>query len=90
MFANIHTHMDYISYLVERRKWLAGHEFSLADITAAAHLSTLDYIGDVPWKDHESAKGWYARIKSRPSFRPLLGDRIPSAPPPSHYADLDF
>ncbi len=88
--ANIHTHMDYISYLVERRKWLAGHEFSLADITAAAHLSTLDYIGDVPWKDYESAKGWYARIKSRPSFRPLLGDRIPSAPPPSHYADLDF
>ena len=68
----------------------AGDELSLADIAAAAHLSTLDYIGDVPWKDHESAKDWYARIKSRPSFRPLLGDRIPSAPPPSHYVDLDF
>jgi glutathione S-transferase len=75
---------------VERRKWLAGDDFTLADITAAAHLSTLDYIGDVPWASHENVKDWYARIKSRPSFRPLLSDRIPNAPPPKHYADLDF
>src|SRR5579883_2738834 len=68
----------------------AGHNFSLADITAAAHLSTIDYLGDVPWDDHEPAKEWYARIKSRPSFRPLLSDHIPGAPPPKHYADLDF
>ena len=87
---NIHIHLDYIGYLSERRKWLAGDEFSLADITAAAHLSALDYIGDVPWERHEAAKEWYARVKSRPSFRPLLADRIPGAPPPRHYADLDF
>jgi len=74
----------------ERRRWLAGENFSLADITAAAHLSTLDYLGDVPWDNHEPAKEWYARIKSRPSFRPLLADHIPGAPPPKHYADLDF
>ncbi len=77
-------------HLTERRRWLAGENFSLADITAAAHLSTLDYLGDVPWDDHEPAKEWYARIKSRPSFRPLLADHIPGAPPPKHYADLDF
>lgn len=88
--ANIHYHLDYIGYLSERRRWLAGDEFSLADIAAAAHLSVLDYIGDVPWKTHEPAKDWYARVKSRPSFRPLLADRIPGAPPPEHYADLDF
>lgn len=88
--ANIHNHLDYISYLVERRKWLAGDELSLADVTAAAHLSTIDYLGDVPWDSHDPAKEWYARIKSRPSVRPLLGDRIPSAPPAKHYADLDF
>ena len=88
--ANIHAHLDYISYLVERRKWLAGEDLSLADIAAAAHLSTIDYIGDVPWQNHEPVKEWYARIKSRPSFRPLLGDHIPSAPPPKHYANLDF
>jgi glutathione S-transferase len=88
--ANLTHHLDYIGYLIERRRWLAGENFSLADITAAAHLSTIDYLGDVPWDDHEPAKEWYARIKSRPSFRPLLSDHIPGAPPPKHYADLDF
>jgi glutathione S-transferase len=88
--ANLVHHLDYIGYLTERRRWLAGENFSLADITAAAHLSALDYLGDVPWDDHEPAKEWYARIKSRPSFRPLLADHIPGAAPPSHYADLDF
>ncbi|HZS84761.1 MAG TPA: glutathione S-transferase family protein [Stellaceae bacterium] len=87
---NLVHHLDYIGYLTERRRWLAGDNFSLADITAAAHLSTIDYLGDVPWDDHEPAKEWYARIKSRPSFRPLLSDHIPGAPPPKHYADLDF
>ena len=88
--ANIHQHLDYIAYLMERRKWLAGDQLSLADLAAAAHLSVVDYLGDVPWADHEGAKDWYARIKSRPSFRPLLADHIPGIPPPQHYADLDF
>jgi glutathione S-transferase len=88
--ANIVHHLDYIGYLTERRRWLAGDNFSLADIAAAAHLSALDYLGDVPWDSHEPAKEWYARIKSRPSFRPLLADSVPGAPPPPHYADLDF
>lgn len=88
--ANIHTHLDYISWLVERRSWLAGEHFSLADISAGAHLSAVDYVGDVPWDEHPHARDWYARLKSRPSFRPLLADMIPGAPPPKHYADLDF
>lgn len=89
-YANIHYHLDYIAYLADRRSYLAGAEFSLADITAAAHLSCVDYIGDVPWDEHPGAKEWYARVKSRPSFRPLLADHIPGMPPPRHYADLDF
>ncbi len=88
--ANIHYHLDYISFLTERRNWLAGDEFSLADITAASHLSAIDFIGDVPWDDHVGAKNWYARIKSRPSFRPLLHDNIPGVKPPKHYANIDF
>jgi glutathione S-transferase len=88
--ANIHHHLDYIGYLIERRRWLAGDDYSLADIAAAAHLSTVDYLGDVPWAEHDEAKDWYARIKSRPSFRSLLEDNIPGVPPPKHYADLDF
>lgn len=88
--ANIHTHLDYIAWLTERRTWLAGEMFSLADIAAAAHLSCLDYIGDVPWDEHEEARDWYARMKSRKAFRPILADHIPGVPPPKHYADPDF
>ena len=88
--AEIHNHMAYISYLADRRRWLAGDYISAADITAAAHLSVLDYVGDVPWDEHPGAKDWFARIKSRPSFRPLLADRVPGLAPPPHYADLDF
>lgn len=88
--ANIRHHLDYVSYLIERRKWLAGESLSLADIAATAHLSAVDYVGDVPWDGYEAAKDWYARVKSRPSFRPILADRIPGVPPPKHYADLDF
>lgn len=87
---NVHDHLTYISWLVDRRKWLAGDEFSLADVTAAAHLSVVDYLGDVPWDKYELAKDWYVRIKSRPSFRALLTDRVPGMLPSSHYADLDF
>ncbi|NQV46358.1 MAG: glutathione S-transferase family protein [Rhodospirillaceae bacterium] len=87
---NIHMHLEYISYLIERRKWLSGNEMTLADIAAAAHISTVDYLGDVPWEGHPTARDWYARIKSRPSFRSVLADNIPGAPPAKHYANLDF
>ncbi len=88
--ANISYHLDYIGFLIEKRNWLAGDYFTLADITAAAHLSAIDYIGDVPWDDHPAAREWYARVKSRPSFQPLLDDRIPGFSPARHYEDVDF
>jgi glutathione S-transferase len=88
--ANIHIHLNYISYLVDRRNWLAGDNLTVADLAASAHLSTIDYIGDVPWNEYPAARDWYARIKSRLSFRPLLEDHIPGAPPAKHYRDLDF
>ena len=88
--SNITTHLSYIEYLMTRRNWLAGKQFSLADVSAAAHLSCLDYINDVPWEDYPEAKSWYSRLKSRPSLRSLLADRIPGVPPPKHYANLDF
>jgi glutathione S-transferase len=87
---NIHAHLDYIGFLFDRRNWLAGEALSLADIAAAAQLSVLDYLGDVPWEGHPGAKIWYARIKSRPSFRPLLQDRLPGLKPAPQYDDLDF
>ena len=87
---NIHTHLEYIAWLTDRRKWLAGNQMTFADLAAAAHLSIVDYAGDVPWEEHPRAKDWYARVKSRPCFRTLLTDQIPGVPAPRHYADLDF
>lgn len=88
--ANIRGHLAYIGYLYEDRRWLAGDELSLADLAAAAHLSVLDYLGDVPWEASAGARDWYAKVKSRPSFRPLLMDRMTGLKPPVHYDDLDF
>ncbi|MEM7424542.1 MAG: glutathione S-transferase family protein [Pseudomonadota bacterium] len=87
---NIRPHLALIGALVEKRNWLAGDELSLADLAAAAQLSCIDYLGDVPWSENTAAKDWYVRIKSRPSFRPLLADHIRGMPPPRTYADLDF
>ncbi len=89
-YVALRYHLEYIGWLAETRKWLAGGNLSLADFAAAAHLSSLDYIGDVDWSLSPAAKDWYARMKSRPSFRPLLSDRVPGAVPPAHYDDLDF
>lgn len=83
-------HLDYIAWLLDQRTWLAGERFGAADIAGAAHFSALDYIDIVPWNDFPSVREWYARIKSRPSMRPILKDRIESLPPPSHYDDPDF
>jgi glutathione S-transferase len=87
---NIHTHLQYIAWLTERRSWLAGDHISVADLSAAANLSLVDYSGDVPWDDHPLTKEWYVRLKSRPSFRCLLRDILPGIPPAAVYADLDF
>lgn len=86
----IKGHLDYMAQLLDERRWLAGDVMTLADLTAAAHLSCLDYISDVDWHRSAVVKDWYAKIKSRPSFRALLADQISGFPPAAHYADLDF
>jgi len=86
--ANIHYHLDYIGFLTEKREWLAGEQFSLADISAASHLSAIDYIGDVPWEEHEVARRWYDKVCARKSFQPLLDDRIPGFSPVSDLQDV--
>ena len=86
----LRVHMAYLEQLTAERDWLAGPRLSLADIAAVAHLSVIDYFGDIPWADYPNAKTWFIKIKSRPSFRPLLGDRQPGLAPAPHYAVLDF
>lgn len=87
---NANTHMDYMDYLLDHRSWLAGGTMSLADIAAAAHISVADYLGGIDWAGHEPVKRWYAGFKSRPSFRPLLSERMEAIVPPPYYDKPDF
>ncbi len=84
-----HEHLYYIDYLIDRRPWLAGATMSLADLAAAAQISVVDYLGGIDWTGHDQARGWYSVIKSRPSFRPLLSERMDVIQPPEHYGDVD-
>ncbi len=86
----IDGHLDYLDYLLDHRRWLAGPGLSLADFTAAAHLSVVDYLGALDWRGHKQTKDWYAVMKSRPCFRPLLGERMEVIVPPAHYDKVDF
>ncbi|MGL4371755.1 MAG: glutathione S-transferase family protein [Alphaproteobacteria bacterium] len=86
----LQEHLGYIDWLCDQRNWLAGSFFSMADIVAATHLSSIDYLGDVPWEKHPVAKEWYARIKSRPTFRPFLMEVVPGITPAPDYRNLDF
>jgi glutathione S-transferase len=87
---NVRYHLRYIGFLIRKRNWLAGDRLSFADLAAAAMLSVVDYLGDVPWDEDEMAKDWYARVKSRPAFRPLLTDTIRGVVPSETYVNLDF
>ncbi|WP_086436831.1 glutathione S-transferase family protein [Altererythrobacter xiamenensis] len=85
-----HGHLDYMDYLIDNRPWLAGSQMSLADLAAAAQISVADYLGGIDWKGHEQTRGWYSVFKSRPSFRPLLTERMEVIQPPAHYAQIDI
>jgi len=84
-----HGHLDYMDWLIDNRPWLAGSTMSLADLAAAAQISVADYLGGIDWAGHEQTRGWYAVFKSRPSFRPLLSERMDVIKPPEHYALVD-
>jgi len=88
--SNVRQHLKYTNWLAGTRDWLGGGRITYADLAAAAALSVLDYLGEVNWGDFPAAKDWYSRVKSRPSFRPLLSDRVRGITPVSSYADLDF
>ncbi len=83
-------HMDYFNWLLDQRPWFAGEKYSGADIAAAGYLSAVDYVDAASWEKFPAVKEWYARIKSRPSFRPILRDRVDGVAPPDHYDDPDF
>ncbi len=88
--SNIRQHIKYLGWLAGSRPWLAGDRLSYADLAAGAAISVLDYLGEIDWSEARQVKEWYQRVKSRPSFRPLLLERVRAVTPASHYADLDF
>ena len=87
---NLMYHLEYIEWLLERRQYLAADTVSLADLSAAAELSVIDYLGSVPWDEFKTAKLWYSKMKSRPSFKDILKDNIRGILPAKHYTNLDF
>lgn len=84
------THLDYLDYLIDHRAWLAGATLSLADLAAAAQISVADYLGGIDWRGHEQTRDWYRGMKSRPSLRPILAERMEVVKPPAHYEEPDF
>ncbi len=87
---NLRYHLQYLGHILHQHNWIAGERLTYADLAAAAQLSAIDYLGEVDWSADETAKLWYAKLKSRPAFRTLLGDRIRGLPAAEHYTDLDF
>lgn len=87
---NLKFHLEYVDYLADRNNYLVGNVVTSADLTAAAHLSILDYLGDINWEEYKNAKLWYAKIKSRPSFKDILKDTIKGIAPSVNYSNLDF
>ncbi len=83
-------HLQYVDDLLDENRWLAGPTFGLADCHAAAQISVADYLGGIDWRGHGQAKTWYSALKSRPSFRALLADRMEGIRPPADYDKLDF
>ncbi|MGV9007470.1 MAG: glutathione S-transferase family protein [Brevundimonas sp.] len=86
----LRSHLAMLEDLAAQRDWLAGRRLGQADLVAAAHLSVLDYFGEIAWKTYPALKTWYMKLKSRPCFRPLLSDRFQGLQPVAHYTDLDF
>lgn len=87
---NANQLLDYVDYLLDHRNWFAGPTLSLADLAATAHISVCDYLGGIDWRGHEQTKAWYSGLKSRPSFRPLLSERMEVIVPPPYYDKVDF
>lgn len=87
---NLTIHFNYMEFLLEDRKYLAGDQISIADFAASGHISVLDYFGDINWRNYNLVKEWYYMIKSQRFFVGILQDKVPNFTPSTHYSELDF
>ena len=88
--ANLTEHSKFLSKILEKNSYIVSEKISCADIAAAAHISVVDYFGEINWDSWSIIKQWYSVIKSRPAFQPILQDRIAGFTPPRDYSNLDF
>ena len=87
---NMEKYLGYVDYLLNTRDFTAKNTFSLADISIASQISSLDYLGEINWTKYQKVKDWYRVIKSKPSFRPILEDKIEGFKPSKNYNNIDF
>ncbi|MBQ7413467.1 MAG: glutathione S-transferase family protein [Alphaproteobacteria bacterium] len=87
---NLKSYLKYIEWMAAHRPYLGGKSLSMADLAVAAHLSVLDYLGEISWENYPEMKLWYSKIKSRPAFSSLLQDKIAGIMPSEMYTNLDF
>ena len=79
----IKYHLDYMGWLLDQRRWLAGDVMTLADFTAAAHLSALPAVTEdvmlagVLEGTHPIAHSLYATVTL--ALLPLLLPRLNTA-----------
>ena len=88
--SNINAYVEYMEFLLVKNKWLADEKFSLADISAAAQISVIDYFGHINWKRFFKLKEWYNIIKSKKGFNDILNDKLPGFNPYINYNKIDF
>ncbi len=66
--------------VLQDHDWLAGDNFTFADIAMTPYVNRLDMLSLTPmWENGRLPKvtEWFERIKARPSFKPMLLDWCP-------------
>ena len=60
---------------LEKRTWLAGETFTLADIALIPYLTRLEHLNlSQWWQDKPGLSNWFDRCKARESYRTAVSD----------------
>ena len=88
--SNLKYHMQYFNYLIKDHDFFVDDNLSYVDLFYGASLTVLDYIDELNFFEFEKLKNLYSIVKSRPSFKKILADRIIGVNPHSDYLKLDY
>ena len=88
--SNLQFHMKYFDILIDKKDYLTSDRISYADLYLVSSLSVLDYLGELNFNGFDNIKDLYFKLKSRPSFKNILKDRIVGINPSKSYLKLDY